>query len=60
MAFNNRPSHSQMPGAFADAERDEDGYTAEDYIQIMDDFASKYKTPPDMVGSTVIRCSYHR
>ncbi len=42
MSFNNNQSRVyQMPGAFPDAEKDEFGYTEEDYLGMMDDVASK-------------------
>ena len=54
MAFNSQPRQPRGPGTFSNVERDEYGYTEEDYVQMMDDVTSKYKKPPDMVGSTVI------
>lgn len=59
MAFNNQPGQPGMPGNFSNVERDEYGYTEEEYVQMMDDVSSKYKKPPDMVGSTVIGYRRH-
>lgn len=60
MAFNNRTRHYQMPGAFPGAERDEFGYTEADYVQMMDDVASKYIGLREPVDSRITRCSQHR
>ena len=53
MAFNYQPQQFQMPGAFPDADRDEYGYTEDDYVQMMDEYAGEYHGLPEVLDSGI-------
>lgn len=60
MAFSNRSRHYHIAGEFSGAERDEFGYTKDDYVRMMDDVASKYVRLLDIVDSSITKYSRHR